>query len=79
LSAKPHVVIVGGGFDCQSPTEFCLDARTVIWAGGVAASPLGRAPANSAGAETNKSGRIKVGPDLTLPRFRNTLVIGTSR
>jgi NADH dehydrogenase len=57
-------------------TESRLDARTVIWAGGVAAPPLGRALAKSAGAETDKSGRIKVGPDLTLPRFRNIFVIG---
>jgi NADH dehydrogenase len=60
----------------QGSTESRLDARTVIWAGGVAASPLGRALAMSARAETDKSGRIKVEPDLTLPRFRNIFVIG---
>ena len=60
----------------QGPTESRLDARTVIWAGGVAAPPLGRALARSAGAETDKSGRIKVEPGLTLPRFRNIFVIG---
>ena len=60
----------------QGSTEIRLDARTVIWAGGVAAPPIGRALAKSAGAETDKSGRIKVGPDLTLPRFRNIFVIG---
>ncbi len=60
----------------QDSTELRLDARTVIWAGGVAAPPLGRALAKSAAAETDKSGRIKVGPDLTLPRFPNIYVIG---
>jgi NADH dehydrogenase len=60
----------------QGSAEIRLDARTVIWAGGVAAPPIGRALAKSAGAETDKSGRIKVGPDLTLPRFRNIFVIG---
>jgi NADH:ubiquinone reductase (H+-translocating) len=60
----------------QSSTEIRLDARTTIWAGGVAAPPIGKALAKSAGAETDKSGRIKVGPDLTLPRFRNIFVIG---
>jgi NADH dehydrogenase len=60
----------------QGSTTSRLDARTVIWAGGVASSPLGRALAKSAGAETDKSGRIKVEPDLTLPRFRNVFVIG---
>ena len=60
----------------QDSTEIRLDAKTVIWAGGVAAPPIGRALAKSTGAETDKSGRIKVGPDLTLPRFRNIFVIG---
>jgi NADH dehydrogenase len=60
----------------EGPTELHLDAKTVIWAGGVAASPLGRALAKSAGAETDKSGRIKVEPGLNLPRFRNIFVIG---
>jgi NADH dehydrogenase len=56
--------------------EVRLDARTVIWAGGVAAPPLGRALARSTGAETDKSGRIKVESDLTLPGFPNIFVIG---
>jgi NADH:ubiquinone reductase (H+-translocating) len=60
----------------QSSSDVRLDARTVIWAGGVATPPIGRALAKSAGADTDKSGRIKVGPDLTLPRFRNIFVIG---
>ena len=60
----------------QGSTEVHLDARTVIWAGGVTVPPLGRALAKSAGAETDKSGRIEVGPDLTLPRFGNVFVIG---
>ena len=60
----------------QGSTEVHLDARTVIWAGGVTVPPLGRALAKSAGAETDKSGRIKVEPDLTLPRFGNIFVIG---
>jgi len=60
----------------QGTTTSRLDARTVIWAGGVSAPPLGRALAKSAGAETDKSGRIKVEPGLTLPRFRNIFVIG---
>jgi NADH dehydrogenase len=60
----------------EADTELRLDARTVIWAGGVAAPPLERALARSSGAETDKSGRIKVESDLTLPRFPNIFVIG---
>ena len=60
----------------QGSTEVHLDARTVLWAGGVAAPPLAMALAKSTGAETDKSGRIKVGPDLTVSRFPNLFVIG---
>jgi len=60
----------------EGSTEVRLDARTVIWAGGVAAPPIGKALARSTGAETDRSGRIKVGPDLALPSFRNIFVIG---
>jgi NADH dehydrogenase len=58
------------------PTELRLEAKTVIWAGGVAAPPIGSTLARSAGAETDKNGRIKVGPGLTLPGFQNIFVIG---
>src|SRR5215472_16147225 len=42
-------------------------ARTVVWAAGVAASPLGRKLADCSNAETDRSGRVKVLPDCTLP------------
>jgi len=53
-----------------------LPARTVIWAGGVTTSSLGRTLANRTGAETDKGGRIKVEPDLTIPNFPDIYVIG---
>src|SRR5262249_20302656 len=39
-----------------------LDARTVIWAGGVAVAPFAKALAKRLNAETDKAGRIKVNP-----------------
>src|SRR5207253_9555899 len=36
------------------------NARTVIWAGGVTVSPLGRTVAKRTNAETDRGGRIKV-------------------
>jgi NADH dehydrogenase len=60
----------------EGSTDLHLDAKTVLWAGGVTASPLAKALAKNTGAETDKSGRIKVGPDLTLSSFRNIYVIG---
>src|SRR5215471_8116635 len=49
-----------------------IEARTVIWAAGVMASPAGR----WLGAETDRAGRVKVGPDLALPGDADIFVIG---
>jgi NADH dehydrogenase len=48
--------------------------HTVLWAAGVAASPLGRqlAPA----AELDRAGRVKVAPDLSLPGHPEVFVAG---
>jgi NADH:ubiquinone reductase (H+-translocating) len=53
-----------------------LNARTVIWAGGVTVSPLGRTLASRTKAETNTGGKIKVNPDLTLPGYPDIYVVG---
>ncbi|HET9643133.1 MAG TPA: NAD(P)/FAD-dependent oxidoreductase, partial [Burkholderiaceae bacterium] len=53
-----------------------LEARTVLWAAGVAASPLGRSLAETAGAQLDRAGRVYVGPDLTLPGHPEISVIG---
>ena len=49
-----------------------LPARTVVWAAGIEASPLGR----SLGAPLERSGRVKVTPELALPGRRDVFVIG---
>jgi|GEM_PF-11578 len=53
-----------------------LDARTVIWGGGVTVTPLARTLAKATQAETDKGGRIKVGPDLTIPGYPDIYVAG---
>src|SRR5262245_53315 len=53
-----------------------LDARTVIWAGGVAVAPLGQTLARRTKAETDKGGRIKVGPQLTVAGYPDIYVVG---
>ncbi len=47
-------------------------ARTIVWAAGVAASPLAR----SLGAPLDRAGRVKVLPDLTLPGHPEVQVVG---
>lgn len=53
-----------------------LPTRTVIWAAGVAASPLGKALAKSTGCELDRAGRVVVQPDLTVPGHPNIHVVG---
>jgi NADH:ubiquinone reductase (H+-translocating) len=53
-----------------------INTRTVIWAAGVHAVPLTDALARATGAETDRGGRIKVNPDLTLPGHPEISVIG---
>ena len=49
-----------------------VDAGTIIWAAGVAASPIGR----SLGVPLDRAGRVAVGKDLTLPGHPEVFVIG---
>ncbi|HEX7814846.1 NAD(P)/FAD-dependent oxidoreductase [Dyella sp.] len=49
-----------------------LQARTVLWAAGVSASPLGV----SLGAPLDRAGRVQVQADLSLPGHREVFVIG---
>jgi len=53
-----------------------LIATTVIWAGGVKASPLGDVLASRTTAETDKGGRVKVRPSLTVPNYPDIYVVG---
>jgi NADH:quinone reductase (non-electrogenic) len=46
--------------------------RTVLWCAGVVASPAGK----WLDAEMDKSGKVKVGPDLSVPGSPNVFVIG---
>ena len=49
-----------------------LAANTVIWAAGVAASPLGA----SLGAPLDRAGRVQVAPDLSVPGHPEIFVAG---
>ncbi|MDB5751048.1 MAG: dehydrogenase [Ramlibacter sp.] len=72
------VAIDGTGLQVQPDTgDACrIDARCVVWAAGVAASPLGRQLAQAAGAETDRAGRVLVQPDLSLAGHPEITVIG---
>jgi NADH dehydrogenase len=63
------------GADGTTRTER-IASRTVIWAAGVAGSPLGRSLAASAGATLDRAGRVVVEPDLSLPGHPEIWVVG---
>jgi NADH dehydrogenase len=53
-----------------------LPAKTVLWAGGVTTNAFGRKLGERTHAETGRSGRIKVNPDLTVPGYPDIFIVG---
>ncbi len=60
---EPSAVLVG---------QTRIPAAVILWAAGVAASPLGK----SLGAPLDRAGRVLVNPDLSIPGHREVFVIG---
>jgi len=58
--------------DGVSLGERRIDSESIVWAAGVAASPA----AKWIGAEHDRAGRIKVGPDLSVPGHAEIFAIG---
>jgi NADH dehydrogenase len=64
--------ITGVDGEGVSMGEERIAARTVLWAAGVASSPLGR----SLGAPLDRAGRVQVEPDLSVPGHPEVFVVG---
>jgi NADH dehydrogenase len=62
--------------DGAPAVQHSLNSRTVVWAAGVAASPLGRALAKGTGCELDRAGRVVVEPDLSIKNHPHIYVIG---
>jgi NADH dehydrogenase len=71
-----HGVTVTTGAGTAQESSERIPARTVLWAAGVQASSFARKVAAATGAEVDKSGRVKVGPDLSVPGHPEIFVIG---
>jgi NADH dehydrogenase len=73
------------GVECEASiataarTRERIAARTVIWAAGVAGSPLGAELARGTGAALDRAGRIVVEPDLSLAGIPRSRSSATSR
>ncbi|MFO0952311.1 MAG: NAD(P)/FAD-dependent oxidoreductase [Isosphaeraceae bacterium] len=65
-----HVTAIDEGGVCLG--DLRIEARTVLWAAGVAASPLSR----SLGVPLDRAGKVMVNSDLTLPGSDRVFVIG---
>jgi NADH dehydrogenase len=74
LGVQVHTGEAVSGIDAQGVRigEQRLPARTVLWAAGVAASPLAR----GLGVPLDRAGRVPVAPDLSVPGFGNIFVAG---
>jgi NADH dehydrogenase len=65
------------GVDYEGPAgRQRIESRTVLWAAGVAASPFGGIIARRTGCELDRTGRVVVGPNLTVPGHPEIFVIG---
>ncbi len=64
--------VIGCDDEGVSFSDTRIESRTIVWAAGVEASPAGHWLA----AETDRAGRVKVAPDLTLPDHPEVFVIG---
>jgi NADH dehydrogenase len=66
------------GVDVEGPdgTRERFAARTTLWAAGVLASTFARRVAEATGTGTDRSGRVLVAPDLTIPGHPEIFVIG---
>jgi NADH dehydrogenase len=53
-----------------------IEARTVLWAAGVAVGRFGKAVAEATSAPTDRVGRIQVARDLTIPGYPDIWVVG---
>ncbi|MFY9527923.1 MAG: NAD(P)/FAD-dependent oxidoreductase [Candidatus Acidiferrales bacterium] len=80
VQVQTNVKVVGidkDGVTFQAPEgNRHLAAKTVIWAGGIVATEFGETLARRTAAETDKAGRIKVKPDLSVTNYPDMYIVG---
>jgi NADH:ubiquinone reductase (H+-translocating) len=57
-------------------THLRIEAATKVWAAGTRASPLGSQLAAATGASLDRSGRVEVTPDCSVPGYPEIFVVG---
>ena len=76
IDAQGLVVESASSAQPSSGNSYQIKSKCVVWAAGVAASPLGRDLAEATGSTTDRAGRVVVLPDLSLPGHPEISVIG---
>lgn len=64
------------GANGAGATSYRIDSHCIVWAAGVAASPLGRLLGRATGVACDRAGRIPVEPDLSLAGHPEISVVG---
>ena len=76
LNAKVTDIFEGGVEIMNGLISERIASSNVVWAAGVAASPFGKVVAEATGVSLDRTGRVVVQPDLSLPRHPQISVIG---
>jgi len=81
VEVQLNAMVVGvdeSGIEVKDPdgSHRRIESVCKMWAAGVAASPLGRQLAEQSGTTTDRAGRVRVQPDLTLPGHPEVYVLG---
>jgi NADH dehydrogenase len=72
VEVRTATLVTGVRDGCVEMGTDAIYAATILWAAGVAASPLG----GTLGVPTDRAGRVLIQPDLTIPGHPEVLVIG---
>ena len=72
VDVRTGTVVTGVANERVETAGSAIDAATILWAAGVAASPVGA----TLGVATDRTGRVLVQPDLTIPGHPEIFVIG---
>jgi NADH dehydrogenase len=72
VEVRTSAMVTGVDADAVHVGETVVPAAVILWAAGVAASPLGK----KLGAPTDRAGRVLVDPDLSVPGHPEVFVIG---
>jgi NADH:ubiquinone reductase (H+-translocating) len=78
VQTKTFVTNIANGVVTMKQGDEIIEvpSKTVLWAAGIKASPLGKVLADRTGAEVDRVGRVIVEADLSIAKYPNIFVVG---